>query len=355
MYRTNCSFFTGYKPCKYQKKDRKLKCNNSCPFYAKKKKVLILKKGAIGEVLRCSVLFNFLKDYEITVLTDYPAMVNEELVQNIYPCQAEYFLIAQKQKYDLLLALDKSKRMCALANTINAKVKKGFYLDENGKIMPFDKDAEYLWKRGVDDEFMKKDTKNYSQLIIETSGFRYTGEEKYIMPEFEKKAFIKTDKKIIGLNTGAGKMWAARIWPYEKWLVLSKKLISQGFEVVLLGGPDEDAKNKKLAKETGASYFGVKDYLEFVSLIDCCDIVVSAVTFAFHVAVGLDKKVVLFNNVFNRNEFNLPNVHIIEPDVPCKMCYKSNFDKDCHVENCMELITVEDVFKKIKELLKNGK
>lgn len=346
-YKTDCVFFNGYKPCEYQKKDKKVLCNDSCKFYIKKRRVLILKKGAIGEVMRSTVLFHHLKDYEITILTDYPEIINKRIVKNVYKCRPENYLIIKQQEYDLLLSLDKEQDMCALANEINARVKKGFYLDTLGKIMPIDKDAVYLWKRGIDDAFMKNDKKNYSQLIIEASGFKYKGEEQYVLPIFEKKKFLNTDKKIIGLNTGSSKTWKTRIWPENNWIDLAEKLIEKGYEVVLLGGPDEDEKNKRISKESKAKYFGVMSYVEFISLVDNCDTVVTAVTFTLHVAIGLKKKIILFNNIFNKYEFLFEKVNIIEPKLSCLGCYKIQFDKYCPVTNCMELITVDEVYKNI--------
>ncbi len=68
---------------------------------------------------------------------------------------------------------------------------------------------------------------------------------------------------------------------------------------------------------------------------------------ALHIAIGLEKKIVLFNNVFNRYEFELYNLgEIIEPDVPCLGCFKS----DCS-EPCMEKIDPRKVFEVCNKLL----
>ena len=37
--------------------------------------------------------------------------------------------------------------------------------------------------------------------------------------------------------------------------------------------------------------------------MDQCDVVVSQVTMAMHIAIGLGKRLILMNNIFNRNEF----------------------------------------------------
>jgi heptosyltransferase-2 len=71
-----------------------------------------------------------------------------------------------------------------------------------------------------------------------------------------------------------------------------------------------------------------------------------------HVAIGLEKKIVLFNNIFNRHEFDLYDQGvIIEPEVPCKGCYKSSYDDLCPA-HCMELISVAEVEKNCLTILK---
>ena len=110
--------------------------------------------------------------------------------------------------------------------------------------------------------------------------------------------------------------------------------------------------NRRIAKKSGAKYFGTFPLRDFIGLVSLTDIVVTQVTFALHVAIGLKKKVVLMNNIFNKNEYYFYGLEhkILEPEVPCKMCYKSKFDENCYVKNCMELIKVEDVFNAIEEL-----
>ena len=86
---------------------------------------------------------------------------------------------------------------------------------------------------------------------------------------------------------------------------------------------------------------------EFIILVDRCDLVVSAVTPALHIAIDLRKKIALFNNVFNKNEFEFyGRGKIIEPDVNCLGCYKLKCKK-----NCMGKITPQILLDAVEELL----
>jgi heptosyltransferase-2 len=68
---------------------------------------------------------------------------------------------------------------------------------------------------------------------------------------------------------------------------------------------------------------------------------------AMHIAIGYEKKIVLFNNIFNRHEFELyGNGEILEPDFDCS-CY---YSPTCP-NNCMQYLPVEKVFEACRRLL----
>jgi heptosyltransferase-2 len=65
------------------------------------------------------------------------------------------------------------------------------------------------------------------------------------------------------------------------------------------------------------------------------------------VAIGLKKRIVLLNNIFNRNEFELYGLgEIIEPNVDCLGCYKSSCE-----EECMRRISPDTVLEVCERLL----
>jgi heptosyltransferase-2 len=119
-----------------------------------------------------------------------------------------------------------------------------------------------------------------------------------------------------------------------------------GYGVLLLGGEQEHEKNKEIASFSKASYLGYFPLNDFCGLIDQCNLIVTCVTMALHIAIGLNKKIVLFNNIFNKNEFELYGLGtIVEPDIDCKGCFRQSCDKEC-----MKLITTETVLGKIQQL-----
>ena len=94
---------------------------------------------------------------------------------------------------------------------------------------------------------------------------------------------------------------------------------------MLLGGSQEHEKNLKNANMSGATYLGHFPLQDFISLVDQCDLVVTQVTMALHIAIGLGKKIVLMNNIFNRHEFELYGLgEIVESPEQCGCYYSTN-------------------------------
>jgi heptosyltransferase-2 len=91
-------------------------------------------------------------------------------------------------------------------------------------------------------------------------------------------------------------------------------------------------------------YFGINPFLDFINIMDNCHIIITPVTMALHIAIGLNKHVCLLNNIFNKNEFYLYGKgRVVEPPVACLGCYKSDFDRGCPVEDCTALYDAREI------------
>ncbi len=352
--KTDCRWFRGDVPCKPHKQFG-VHCDdeqgNPCPHYEPQSlKILIIKLGALGDVIRTTPLIHKLKaeypDARIWWVTLSPEII-PKVVDVVLPLDAEHFPSLQVTHFDIIYNLDKDSEACGLMASLSANVKKGYTLI-NGKPAPIDGDAVPKFMTGVFDDLNKANTKSYPEEIFEICGFSFGG-EKYIL-DLDRSSYtweLPKKKKIIGLNTGCGGRWVSRLWAEKNWVALAKKLKNAGYVPLLLGGEQEHEKNKRIAKKSGATYPGYFPLKQFISLVDQCDLVVTAVTMAMHITIALNKKIVLFNNIFNRNEFELYGLgEILEPEFNCP-CY---FAPVCP-NNCMQYLYVDRVFKTVKNLL----
>ena len=352
----DCIHFMGEIPCVPNKLRDKV-CSN-CDEYEKiQTRILIIKLGAIGDVMRSTPLLErFKKDFlgpHITWITHTPEILPKDSVNEIYRFDFASVFKVENTEYDIAINLDKDKEACMLLKNVKAKRKFGF-IWENNHVATATPRAEHKLITGVFDNISKQNTKNYMEEIFEICDMEFSGENYQLNFDSklaEKFSYIKEKakgKKIIGLNTGCGKRWQTRLWPEAYWVELIKKLESQNYFPLLLGGPDEDEMNKKYSKITGAFYPGTFSLQEFIALSSVCDCILTAVSMMMHIAIGLKKPLVLFVNIFNKHEFYLYDKGVIvEPTSGCD-CYYGNSCKRGE-NHCMKDIPVETVLSSIKK------
>ncbi|MCC6256472.1 MAG: glycosyltransferase family 9 protein [Ignavibacteriaceae bacterium] len=352
IVKNDCLFFKGDIPCN-PNKEFGYQCED-CPAYKKiEKNILIIKLGAIGDVIRTTpILRKLKKEYpnaHITWLTYSPAILSKEWIDRILTVNIESIELIKQIEFDWLINLDKDPLAISLTQQIKSKRKSGFTIDDFGHAKPISSEAEnHKWITGLFDDKSRENKKHYLQEMFEILGYNFNDEEYVLFADKEFRWDLDHTKKIIGLNTGCGGRWTSRLWPNESWIDLAGKLIGQGLEVVLLGGEQENEKNQMLADKSGAKYFGNFHLQQFISLVNECDVVVTAVTMAMHIAMGLKKKTIIFNNIFNSNEFYLyGRGEVIEPIPRCE-CYYSPI---C-LHDSMNNIKPERVFEITLKLLK---
>jgi ADP-heptose:LPS heptosyltransferase len=351
----DCKWFRGDVPCKPHKQHgvhcvdpTGLVCEHYTPQRAD---ILIIKLGATGDVIRTTPLVHRIRELypqtRIWWLTLTPEVL-PGIVDVPMAFTPQNIAVLHAVRFSHLFNLDKDREACALAATVMADEKKGYTL-RNGKPYPLDDDARPKYMTGVFDDLSKQNRMSYLEEIFAICGWQFRGEE-YFLDSYRSDGYTWTlprKKKIVGLNTGCGGRWTSRLWAEKNWVALAKKLKAAGYTPLLLGGEQEDAKNRRIAAKSGARYLGHFPLRQFINEVDQCDLVVTAVTMAMHLAIGLKKKLVLFNNTFNRYEFELyGRGAILEPDFDCS-CYYSPVCPN----NCMQYLHVDTVLEHCIKLL----
>lgn len=348
----DCRYFLGDRPCRPHK-ETGVHCQD-CPHYDKiEERFLIVKLGAAGDVIRTTPLLRVIKarhpHAHITWLTRSPEVLPSGWIDRILPFTLEAVTWVTSASFSHLLSLDKDPEAVAIADRVNAAHRRGFVLGPEGLCFPVDEPAQDKFLTGIFDDVSKANRKSYPQEIVEICGYPYN-RERYVLelPDPEPEWKLPTIRPLVGLATGCGARWAHRNWPDEHWTELAKRLVSEGFGVVLLGGPAEEEKNQRIARASGAFYAGHFPLPTFFSLVNQLNLVVTAVSLALHVALGLGKRVVLFNNIFSPYEFELYEQGVIlAPDYNCT-CY---YDPVCPIGGCMKYLHPNRVLETIKKEL----
>ena len=351
IIKTDCKHFRGDIPCGPHKKEG-VHCDDCSHYDPISKRILIIKLGAIGDVIRTTPLLSRLKaddpHAEITWVTHTPEIL-PSIVDRPFRLDLRSTLALTADRFDLLFNLDKDVEACSLASLVQASRKRGFILS-HGRAAPIDDGAAAKWETGLFDDVSLKNRKSYQEEAFEICGYRFQREE-YLLdpPTGPVPGPLPKERPLVGLNTGCGKRWVSRMWPVQRWIDLAKLLEREGMGVVLLGGEDEDAQNREIAAASGATYLGYFTLRRFLALVDQCDLVVTLVTMAMHLAIGLKKQVVLINNIFNPYEFELyDRGEILGPDRACRCFYQATCTQPSH---CMETLSVDRVARSCLDLL----
>ena len=352
----DCRHFRGDLPCRPNKTDGYL-CQG-CPVYAPvTSRVLLIKLGAIGDVIRTTPLLRRLRQERpgcfISWLTLTPAILPQAAVDEILKFDFASALQLQGRRFDVVINLDKEKEACALLNAVQAPEKFGYALREyDGVPWPVNAQAAHKFLTGVFDQVSQANTKPYVQEIFELCGYDFRGEE-YVFDPHADKGYDWTARlpapagPRIGLNTGCGDRWTTRLWSDEKWISLIYGLRAAGYVPVLLGGEAEDARNRMLQAATGAAYPGTFPLPQFINLMHQMDGIVTQVTMAMHISIALGKPTILMNNIFNPHEFDLyGRGQIVAPDKECVCFYRGT----CRLgTSCMEDLPAEKVLAAVLE------
>jgi ADP-heptose:LPS heptosyltransferase len=354
----NCLHFKGHIPCGPNKLRNKV-CASCDEYKPISKRILIIKLGAIGDVIRTTPLVvkyrQLYPDCHITWLTHTPDILPAKQINTILKFDFASVYAVQNQIFDIAINLDKEPEACALLKDVKATEKYG-YIWKNHHIDAATPNAEHKLITGFFDNISKGNTRHYMDEIFEICHQPFN-DEPYLLDVdaslAEKWTSLKKQadgKKVIGLNTGCGKRWTTRLWPNEYWIELIKKLKQHGYAPVLLGGEAEDENNRFLEKASGAFYPGHFSLKEFIALTSNCDLVVTQVSMMMHIVTALKLPLVLMNNIFNKHEFYLYNNGVIVGPTSGCDCYYGNTCK--RERSCMHDISVEMIEEQIYKLLK---
>jgi len=357
--RLDCCHYRGERPCAAGIQGF---CPQQCPHYQTQgKRILIIKLGALGDVIRTAALLPGLKERwpcsHITWVSrpsGVRALANHPLVDRRLVFDAETLCHLDREHFDLCISLDKEPGPAALVMRVQAREKCGIGLSPYGTVYPLNDACLEYFELGINDNLkFRTNEKSYPQLIYELCGLPYRGQRYRLYPGVSERTHaakrwqslgVNEDDVVVGLNTGAGRVFANKNWPAEKFVTLARRLRAKHpWRIALLGGPDEIEVNARIA----AACPGVLDTggdhteLEFAALVARCHAVVTGDTMALHVAVAVGVPcIALFGptcaaeiDLFGRGEK-------IVSRVPCAPCYRRHCDRS---PNCMDEIDVERV------------
>jgi heptosyltransferase-2 len=370
---TDCSKFQLDRPCVYQKNNNTIckECKNYSKLSTNKgnKRILIVKLGAMGDVLRTTFILNGLKEVysksEISWIVDIKnaAVLKgnnliDRVIHNNYSNVIKYLV---NEFFDIVINLDLAFESLSLTKLSNKKKVLGFTLDDRRNIITSNNYAKKWLKTSAYDKLKKANTFTYQYWMSKIAELPKDNYE-IIAPlqknsmknaeKFLKDNNISNDKKIIGINPGTGNMWKLKKWTSKGFIETAKYFSQKGYFVLLFGSIHDKSEIDLILKKNMPNVIstGIDNTIpDFFAKINLCDVVLCGDTMALHAAAGLKKNIVALFGPTSINEVEIYSKGIkIQSNKNCVVCYK----QECNLINtCMESITTKDVIKAVEQYL----
>lgn len=360
-----CRHYRGDRPCQ-PNKERGRECSSCEEYDPVSDRILVIKLGAPGDVLRTTALLPGIRKHwpgcEITWLTrrDSAPLLENIGLDRILVLEEEGALQILGEKFDVCINLDNEPLAASLATQERALRHLGFLLDDQGKIIGDSPEALQWLSMACFDRLKRENQETYQGHMRRIIGLPQTpidpiqiclSEKELAAAEGRLKELGLNKTHPIAFNTGAGSRWPTKRWPTERFLKLAFHLapISEAGRILLLGGPLEEEENRILALERPDLFVasGTLPMRHFMALVARCSLLVSGDTLAMHIALGCGvPTVALFGPTSSAEiEGTSPLLKIDTPE-PCSCFYSRTCDENpC----CMETITAEMVYRQIEQ------
>ena len=313
-------------------------------------KVLIIKLGysetldkeigripSLGDVLRSTPILWALKekypDSHITWLVAENAeqlLHGNKFIDRILMWDAFVPFQLMREKFDILINLEKIPGVAALSDMIDGWTRYGFRFDSiKGSYHAYERGLNFI--DYIDRKQKSHDSKDFWQkVLIEMIGVEWKGQE-YIIG-YEPKT---TETYDVGLNYNVGSKWPTKAMPMARWKEIEKAILGLGYTV--------------------SWQQGLKDLNEYMDWINSCKFIISTDSLGIHLAITFKKRVLgLFGSTDSQEIYFYEKGKVVHSRQKCEYmpCYRSKCITDL---NCMDGIDIKDIIKESVRMLKNNK
>jgi len=249
------------------------------------------------------------------------------------------------RKYDLCATLYYDRRFHLLALPIRARKKVALCRESRASAL--------LPGRHHADE--------YSRVLLETADACKEESVLPVRPDCLMPSPLpagKFPRRIAIVPGGASNVLTQQIvrrWPIENYVGLARDLLNRGWEVVLLGGADDNWVKPYFSDLTVTDCIGTLSLPEVISVCDTCDGVVSHDTGPLHLAGLSQASLVGIFGPTDPSSF-LPRRPFVVgiwggQGFACRPCYDGRNFAPCHFNGCMHQVSPELVLRELDRLL----
>lgn len=297
-------------------------------------RVLIIKTGALGDVIRTTSILPGLADLypslEVCWVTAPAAraliehhplidVVETMATEDGDPLGQLATQLSAGGAWDRVLSLDDEYPMCKLASLLPSHTLSGATLDASGERVYTDDVAPWfdmglLSRHGKEsaDQLKIANQRTHPELFASMlgldpgrSGLFLTEEAREQARAFAVSCGLDSDRPLVGLNTGAGGRWRTKELPVQRTVEMARQIaagLDGACSFLVLGGLEERARNQALLDGLRAAAPAVRvvdagndnGLLDFAAKIELVDLLVSSDSMALHMGIALQRKIVCF-------------------------------------------------------------
>lgn len=309
-WNSKCRFFDERYACDTLTTEGYENCDE-CMFVEEwSKKILIIKLGALGDVVRTTPLLQAIKDkyghdtliYWLTLPEAKELLQGNPLIDKVLVYNTENILRLQQERFDILFSLEINTPGTLLANIVKAYEKYGYYFSD-GKTYCFNLGAEEYLETAFLNTKKLQNRKTYQQLIFQASEMHYEKEfpiirihkdKKDFVEEFKSKNNMNDNDTLIGIHIGTDSRWPSKLWSDDKIMEFIRA-VHREYKIILFGGPNEKDKIQNLKQKLLLQGINLltnnplNTHSEFAALLNICDAVIVHDAFPLHMAIALKK------------------------------------------------------------------
>ena len=323
------------------------------------KKILIIRTGAIGDVVHTTALYRAIKKNNPDILIHYmtselisPLLTNDPDISKVININPKFKLFSsyainlakllKSEKYDAVINLQPSLKINALIFLAGIKNKCNY--KKRFKVHA----VTNFWQTGL---------KFFPELKEEKELKLYLPKEK----TEEAKTFLNNYKRpIIIINAGGVlSKRQGRTYPADKWLELGNKIQEKVQGTIILNGINEDKEILSPLNniKNSVNLIGKQSLIESCSVISQADLLISGDSGPLQIASALNVKTIgLYGSMPAKRTGIYSGGHNIVSHKKCVPCNKRKckyiYNTNKLYAPCMEEISVDDILNIIFEDLK---
>ncbi len=348
------------------------------------KKILIIKLGAVGDLVIASSFFDNLRkkypDAHILLLTGKSCF---DTVKN-NPCIDEFMVVddtilykgkilrrllellrivtqLRKHHLDLAFVLHRAWQFNILAYLIGVPCRVGFARGNEGIMLT----------NFVVPNPSRNERELYLDLLraidipakYERTFYYFSEDEQKFLPEYLSKNNISNEDRVMALIPGGGEnvaqgVMVTRRWPANRYIELINKFKKDyGGKIFLVGGPGDHEVSESIRKSIPDCINATDLKIgEMAALFERCHVIIGNDCGPLHIATALQKPTISIYGATDPKQWASPDKNniIIRKNMSCSPCFHEGKFPACEHMSCLNYIEVDEVYQHIQTFLSSS-